>query len=142
MKDCIFCDRMKNSKFKNIIIENKKAIAIFEGYFREGHCTVILKDHKKSISELRKNEYNSIFELINKVSRALEKKYNAEKTYLLSIGDQVEHLHFHLIPKHKNKCSMGVYCFGKLFEAEGEKKPSDLELNTLTKEIKMIIDSY
>jgi len=36
MKDCIFCDRMKNSKFKNIIIENKKAIAIFEGYFREG----------------------------------------------------------------------------------------------------------
>ena len=57
-----------------------------------------------------------------KVSRALEQQYNCEKTYLLSIGDQVEHLHFHLIPKHKDKCSMGVYCFGKLWEAEGVRK--------------------
>ena len=139
MENCFFCNELKSNNLKNIIIENKEAIAICESYFREGHCTIILKEHKKSISELNENEYNAIFSLIKIISKALEKKYDTEKTYLLSIGDQVEHLHFHLIPKHKNKCSMGVYCFGKLFESEGENKPSEMELNNLTEEIKILI---
>ena len=79
--------------------------------------------------------------ITGKVSKALEKKYDCEKTYLLSIGDMVEHIHFHLIPKHRDKCSMGVYCFGKLFEVEGERKPSDSDLNALANEIKGIIEN-
>jgi diadenosine tetraphosphate (Ap4A) HIT family hydrolase len=132
---------MSKKNLKNLILENRHAKAVVSDYFREGHCTVILKKHKKSISEINTNEYNSIFELIVKVSKALEKKYNCEKTYLLSVGDQVEHLHFHLIPKHKDKCSMGVYCFLKLFEAEGERKPSEAKLKTLADDIKQIIES-
>ena len=136
MKDCFFCNLIKNNKLENVIIENEHAVGTCQSYFREGHCTVTLKDHKKSISELNKEEYISIFKLIIKISKALEKIYSTEKTYLLTIGDQVEHLHFHLIPKHKNKCSMGHYCFDKLFEAEGENKPSKLELDNLTNMIK------
>jgi len=105
------------------------------------HCFLFLKKHKKSISEIAMNEYNSLFELVIKVSKALEKKYDCEKTYPLSIGDQVEHMHFHLIPKHKDKCSMGVYCFEKLSEAEGVRKSSDSELNALANELKKIIES-
>lgn len=141
MQGCVFCDLMSKKNLKNLILENRHAKAVVSDYFREGHCTVILKKHKKSISEINTNEYNSIFELIVKVSKALEKKYNCEKTYLLSVGDQVEHLHFHLIPKHKDKCSMGVYCFLKLFEAEGERKPSEAKLKTLADDIKQIIES-
>jgi len=139
MKTCIYCDKMAKNNLNNLILENTHAKALFEDYFREGHCTVILKKHKKSISEIELDEYNSISELIIKVSRALEKKYNCEKTYLLSIGDQVEHIHFHLIPKHKDKCSMGEYCFVKLFEAEGKRNTPAAELQILADEIKSII---
>ena len=143
MERCIFCDLMEDEKenINNLILENKHARAITGNYFREGHCTVILKNHKKSISEIDMDEYNSLFELVIKVSKALEKKYDCEKTYLLAIGDQVEHFHFNLIPKHKDKCSMAVYCFQKLWEAEGKPKPSDLELNVLADEVKEIIES-
>jgi diadenosine tetraphosphate (Ap4A) HIT family hydrolase len=130
---------MAKNTLSNLILENRHAKALFEDYFREGHCTVILKKHKKSISEVDLDEYNSISELIIKVSRALEKKYNCEKTYLLSIGDQVEHVHFHLIPKHKDKLSMGEYCFVKLFEAEGKRNTPAAELQILADEIKSII---
>jgi diadenosine tetraphosphate (Ap4A) HIT family hydrolase len=131
---------MEKGDLNSLIMENEHAMAVVDDSFREGHCIIILKKHKKSVSEIDINEYNSIFELIIKVARALEKKYDCEKTYLLSIGDMVEHLHFHLIPKHKDKCSMGKYCFEKLIEVEGERNPSDSELNALANEIKVIIN--
>ena len=141
MTDCIICDYLAKGNLSNLIIENRHAVATASDFFREGHCVVDLKKHKKSVSEIDMDEYNSIFELIIKVSKALEKKYDCEKTYLLSIGDKVEHIHFHLIPKHKDKCSMGVYCFERLQEVEGERKPSDSEKNALANEIRKIIES-
>ena len=71
----------------------------------------------------------------------MELKFEAEKTFLLSIGDIVEHLHFHLIPKHKNKCSMGDYCFQKPFESEGERKPTESDKIRLAEDIKTIMQT-
>jgi len=139
MNECFFCKVIKKDPLDNLILENEYALTTADSYFREGHCTVIVKRHIRSVSELEQKEYNSIFKLIKKVSTALEKKYDCKKTYLLSIGDKVNHLHFHLIPKHKDKCSMGMYCFERLFEVEGERKPSDSERNMLANEVKSLI---
>jgi diadenosine tetraphosphate (Ap4A) HIT family hydrolase len=138
MKRCVYCEKMVQKDLGNLILENTHAKALFEDYFREGHCTIVLKKHKESISEVDSDEYNSVCELIIKISKALENKYDCNKTYLLSIGDQVEHVHFHLIPKHKDKCSMGQYCFIKLFEAEGKRNTAPSELQKLAGEIKAI----
>jgi diadenosine tetraphosphate (Ap4A) HIT family hydrolase len=140
-KKCYFCGLSEQDNLSNLVAENKHAKAIFDDGLREGRCIVFLKKHKKSISQLDPKEYASVSELFVKVSRALEKKYNCEKTYLLSIGDQVEHIHFHLIPKHKDKCSLGVYCFEKLWEAEGFRKTAKSEVNTKAGELKNIIAS-
>lgn len=86
-------------------------------------------------------EYNSISELIIKVSKALEKKYGCGKTYLLFISDQVEHIYFHLIPKHKEKCSMGIYCFVKFYEAEGTRNTPASVLHMLANAIKSIVEN-
>jgi diadenosine tetraphosphate (Ap4A) HIT family hydrolase len=142
MNECVFCAKINSNIEYNVIEENDNAIAVASNYYREGHCTIILKRHITSISELNTNEVNDSFSLITKISKALELKYNATKTYLLAIGDKVEHLHFHLIPKHKDKCSMGVYCFGKLFEAEGERKPTKEEQVILRNDIKKLIASF
>ena len=139
MSECGFCDFIKKDQMDHLILENTHALAIADNFFREGHCNVILKRHIKSVSALEKEEYHSIFDLIKKVSTALEKKYDCEKTYLLCIGDKVNHLHFHLIPTHKDKCSMGMYCFERLFEVEGERKPTASERNKLADEIKSLI---
>jgi diadenosine tetraphosphate (Ap4A) HIT family hydrolase len=91
------------------------------------------------MSEMDMDEYKSVSELILKVSKALEKKYDCEKTYLLYIGDALEHIHFHLIPKHKDLKSLGYYCFGKLWEAEGKRETPEAERKARAKEIKAII---
>ena len=136
MNDCYFCNMIEKNQIDNLIIENDYAFATGENYFREGHCTVVVKKHIESISDIESDGYFSVFDLIKKVSKALEKKYDCEKTYLLSIGDEVNHLHFHLIPKHKDKSSMGVYCFQKLVETEGKPEPSDSEKSLLVNQLK------
>jgi diadenosine tetraphosphate (Ap4A) HIT family hydrolase len=139
MTDCPYCLKVNDESIYNIVAENNHAICFAESYFRDGHCSVVLKRHAASISELSFEEYSDMFLLIKDVSRALELRYNADKTYLLSIGDQVNHFHIHLIPKHKDKCSMGIYCFGALFEAEGKRNPTKEEQIILKEDLIQII---
>lgn len=143
MEGCPGCETM-SKKNANIIIENDLARASFGDYFREGHCIVTVKRHMISPSSMNVEEQAAVFDLIAKVSKALEEKYSARKTYLLVIGDsnKYQHLHFHLIPKHRNLPSMGVYCFQKLFEAEPERKTPDAEKEAIAAELRTMIDSY
>ena len=139
MEECELCKIVGGKRKPILIKENEFAVAISGGFFREGHCVVVLKKHKLSISEIEPKEYDALFDLITQTSKALEIKYDAEKTYLISIGDKIGHLHFHLIPKHKDLCSMGDYCFLKMHESEGERHPKKSEQITLAEDVKKIM---
>lgn len=125
------------------ILKNDLARATFDDEFREGHCVVWVKRHMISPSSLSPDEHAAVFDLITKVSKALEKKYGASKTYLLMIGDgnKFQHFHFNLIPKHGNLPSMGVYCFQKLFEVEHERNTSDSEKEAVAAELRTMIEN-
>jgi diadenosine tetraphosphate (Ap4A) HIT family hydrolase len=142
MKGCPTCEKW-GKNHPNKIIENAFARASFSDYFREGHCVVSVKRHMVSLSSMNPEEYSAVFDLITRVSRALEKKYNTSKTYLLAIGDsdKFQHLHFHLIPKHNNLPSMGVYCFKKLAEVEPVRNTPDNEKKLIASELKSMIES-
>ncbi len=141
MEGCPTCENWDKER-PTTIIENSLARATFADSYREGHCVVTVKRHMISASALNADEHVAVFDLITKVSKALEKKYSARKTYLLVIGDgdKFQHLHFHLIPKHRNLPSMGVYCFQKLFEVEPNRTTSDADKATLAHEIKGLIE--
>ena len=139
MEECELCGIIAKEEKPILIKENEFAIAISAGFVREGHCTVVPKKHKVSISEIEPKEYDALFDLITQTSKALEAKYDAEKTYLIVIADKVEHLHFQLIPKHKDLCSMGDYCFLKMHESEGERHPKKSEQITLAEDVKKVM---
>ena len=143
MEGCPTCEMVEKNSAKNIILENDLAIATFTDSFREGHSIVTVKRHIISPSSLNPDEYSAVFELIARVSKALEEKYSARKTYVIMIGDanKWQHLHFHLIPKHRNLPSMGVYCFQKLFEAEPNRDTPESERQSLATELRGMIES-
>lgn len=143
MQGCMFCDQeSKHEAPSNMIAQNEYATAVMADDFREGHCVVNVKRHIQSISELTPEEYNGLFEIIVKVSKALEKKYSIDKTYIMSVSDGPGgHIHFHMIPKHKNLPSIGVYWINKMKEAEPPRKPSAAQQNSLAKEVREIIDN-
>lgn len=141
MEGCPTCENW-DKKSSNTILENELARAVFADEFREGHSVVTVKRHMISPSSLNADEHVAVFDLITKVSKALEEKYSARKTYVLMIGDgnKWQHLHFHLIPKHRHLPSMGVYCFQKLFEVEPNRSTPESEKEAITNELKEMIE--
>ncbi len=140
MEGCPTCETWGEERI-GTIMENELARASFADAYREGHCVVTVKRHMISASSLEAEEHIAVFDLITKVSKALEEKYSARKTYLIMIGDgdKFQHLHFHLIPKHRHLPSMGVYCFQKLFEVEPIRNTPDSEKKVLAGEIRELI---
>ncbi len=143
MEGCRDCEMIQKADATNIILQNEHALALTVDTFREGHCLVYLKRHVISVSAVEPYEYNSFFDLIAKVSKALEKKYSTRKTYVVTVGDsnKFQHLHFHLLPKHRQLPSFGVYCFQKLHEAEPKRNPSEADRKALAEEIRGIIQN-
>jgi len=140
MEGCPACENW-DKEHTNTIMENELARALVSDSFREGHCIVSVKRHMISPSSMNPEEYGAVFDLIAKVSKALEEKYGARKTYVIMIGDsnKWQHLHFHLIPKHRYLPSMGVYCFQKLFEAEPREEPTEAQQKALADELRDLI---
>ena len=60
---------------------------------------------------------------------------------MIGDGDKFQHLHFHLIPKHRNLPSMGVYCFQKLFEVEPNRTTLEAEKTRVAAELKGMIEN-
>ena len=120
MEGCPTCEWLQKADGAKIILQNEHALALAADEWREGHCVVYLKRHVISVSGIEPDEYTSVMDLMTRVSRALETKYGARKTYVVSIGDsnKWQHFHFHLLPKHMNLPSCGVYAVQELSEAE------------------------
>ncbi len=141
MEGCPACENWDKEQ-TNLIAKNDLAKATFGDSFREGHCVVSVKRHMISPSSMNTEDHIAVFDLITKVSKALEEKYSARKTYVLMIGDsnKWQHLHFHLIPKHRYLPSMGVYTFQKLAEDEPLRNTPDSEKAAIAKELKNMIE--
>ena len=142
MEGCPDCEKM-SKEMSRTILENDLARAYFFDRYREGQTLVYVKRHIISMSAMTAEEQVAVFDLITRVSKALEEKYNARKTYLLMIGDgsKWQHLHFHLIPKHRDLPSMGLYCFQKLWEAEPQRETPDSERESVAAELREMIES-
>ena len=137
---CSFCEMIAGGKKpSNLILENDYAFGVFGGYYREGHCTVIPKRHIEAFSQMKPEEYAPTFDLIAKISGALEQHYNVKKTYMLAIADMVYHTHFHLIPKHPNLVGMGKYSFRVLEVIEGYRNTPKDEQERMAKVVQALI---
>jgi diadenosine tetraphosphate (Ap4A) HIT family hydrolase len=138
---CPGCEFVQKADASNIILQNEHALAYAADNWREGHCVVALKRHVISVSGIEPNEYVSIMDLVTRVSKALETKYGARKTYVVSIGDsnKWQHFHFHLLPKHRSLPSYGVYAVQKLNEAEPLRNPSLEQQKILADELRSIM---
>lgn len=79
------------------------AILCPEQYTR-GHTLIILREHMNKISdsEPHEEELKHLIIGINKVSKKLKEVLDARNIYVLSLCEDLQHLHFHLIPIYKN----------------------------------------
>jgi len=64
-----------------------------------GFCRVILNRHIKEMTDLAKDERTQVLHAVFAVETALRELMRPDKINLASLGNQVPHLHWHVIPR-------------------------------------------
>lgn len=104
---CIFCKIVRKEEPAFIVFENKHFIAFLDKKpLFPGHCLLIPKEHVENFDKLPKEQIGRIFEISQKLSRAVELSMNAQGTFIAinnKISQSVPHLHIHIVPRrHKD----------------------------------------
>ena len=67
--------------------------------FFAGWTVVVLKRHATELWELAREERNALMDGVTEVARALADVYGAAKMNYELLGNQLPHIHWHLVPR-------------------------------------------
>ncbi len=133
--DCIFCKIVKGEIPAKIIDETNKTLAFMDAFpLTKGHSLVIPKNHYEKMQEIPPEENAELFETVRNVLSKVDKLTNATLVALHNgkdSGQEVPHVHIHLIPRSKEDSAGPVHSMFK-----DRPKLSDEEFNELVEKLK------
>lgn len=118
------------------IIENtNKSLAFMDAFpLAKGHSLVIPKNHYEKMQEIPPEENAELFETVRKLLSKVDKLTNSTLVALHNgkdSGQEIPHVHIHLIPRSKEDSAGPVHSMFK-----NRPKLSDKEFNELFEKLK------
>lgn len=104
--NCIFCQIAKRERDAVVIYEDEYTMAFADLYpLMKGHTLVIPKKHFTNIYEIEEEEAAKVFKTTVKVSKKIKEilkpdGINIHQTNERAAGQEVFHLHIHIIPRY------------------------------------------
>lgn len=133
--DCIFCKIVKGKIPAKIIDETEKSLAFLDAFpLTKGHSLVIPKNHYEKMQEIPPEENAELFETVRRVLSKVDKLTNATLVALHNgkdSGQEIPHVHIHLIPRSKKDSAGAVHSMFK-----DRPKFSEEEFNQLLHKLK------
>lgn len=118
---CVFCDSEGGSVlWRDASL--RVVLADEPGY--PGFCRVIWNDHVAEFSELDAPSRAHLMETVAAVERAVRRVMKPGKINLASLGNQVPHLHWHVIPRYADDAH-----FPKPVWASAERDVAEVRIN-------------
>tara|TARA_B100000745_G_scaffold247141_1_gene169187 strand:- start:208 stop:618 length:411 start_codon:yes stop_codon:yes gene_type:complete len=134
--DCIFCKIISKEIPAKILYEDEDTISFLDAFpVAKGHTLVIPKEHHTKIQDLSSNENQKLFDTVHKM---IEKVDSLQGSTLVAIhngkesGQEVPHVHVHLIPRSNDDSAGPVH---SMFKDKIEL--SDSEINSLYDNLKI-----
>jgi diadenosine tetraphosphate (Ap4A) HIT family hydrolase len=86
-----------------IIFSDEKLYVCLASYpLTKGHVVIVWKDSTTDLHSLARAEYEYLMDAVDIARNSLLEKYAVEKVYLLYL-DEVNHVHWHLVPRYEEK---------------------------------------
>lgn len=122
---CIFCEIAKKKIPAKIILENDLAMSFLDiKPVNPGHSLVIPKKHYSTIEEISEEDLIAVILMLKKVAKKIKENlnyqgYNLQLNNDKIAGQEIGHLHFHIIPRLKND-GLKLWPQGEYKENEAE----------------------
>ena len=97
--DCVMCTRVAGEAPLFIADLPTSRVYFNEDQFFPGWVFVVLKRHAVELYELTASERAAHMEDVNRVAHALASIYEPVKMNYELLGNQVPHIHWHLVPR-------------------------------------------
>ncbi len=75
---------------------------LFDDQFFAGWTVLILKNHRTELFQLTREERMELIEEVSRVGEALAKIFEVRKINSELLGNQIPHIHWHVIPRLKS----------------------------------------
>jgi histidine triad (HIT) family protein len=108
VNDCLFCKIVAKQIPAQIVYEDDHALAFLDIHpSAPGHTMVIPKVHAPNLLELPPEEVGPLFAAVQHVGKMLSKAFTPDGITMganqgRASGQEVDHLHVHLIPRWHN----------------------------------------
>jgi histidine triad (HIT) family protein len=108
MTDCVFCKIVAGELPSSKLWEDEKTLAFLDlNPLARGHTLVIPKAHVETVFEASPDQLRGLAAVMPRLARAVKQATGAGGLNLLQCngkasGQEVPHLHFHLIPRNPN----------------------------------------
>ena len=106
MTDCVFCKIAAGEIPCHKVYEDDQHIVFMDmGQVNPGHVIVSLKAHYETIVDLQEAQAASIFQVVNRVAKAVQQEFNPEGLTVLQANRKagwqtVPHFHIHVLPRY------------------------------------------
>ena len=97
--DCIFC---REDGGDILWKDDTLRVVLADEQDYPGFCRVIWNQHVAEFSDLADAERDRVMRAVNAVERAMRRVMKPVKINLASLGNQVPHVHWHVIPRFSN----------------------------------------
>ena len=103
---CLLCERVKltkSGKYPYLIHEFEHSYFMLgEHQFYNGYSVLVLKEHFREMTDLPQNISSEFFQEMMTASKAIEKAFSPKKMNMCSLGNVVDHVHWHFFPRYSN----------------------------------------
>lgn len=104
--NCPLCDRVeltKNQNYPYLIHEFKNSyLMLGEHQFFQGYSVLVSKDHYREMTDIPEPKRSEIFQEMMLASKAIELAFSPKKMNMCSLGNVVDHVHWHFFPRYAN----------------------------------------
>ncbi len=100
-KLCIICAGTWPQPDHLIVEVGLTTAYLFQDQFFPGWTVLVLKEHFSELYELSQSARRRLIEEVARVAQALAQTFDAQKINYELLGNQVPHMHWHLIPRLK-----------------------------------------
>ena len=113
--ECVFCSIVRGEADSARIFEDDLTLAFMDlSQSNDGHVLVIPKSHFEQIYDLDEEMASSLGKTVRRVARAVRRVYEPEGLTIwqsngAAAGQDVPHVHWHVLPRYSNDGLMVVY---------------------------------
>lgn len=101
---CPLCDKLASIRHgprEGVIASLSETVCVLaDNQGSPGWCVLILNDHAEHLAELDTARQLRIFEEVARVAAALRTVFGPVRINYECLGNQVNHIHWHIIPRH------------------------------------------